>query len=197
MNFGILKNTRAQLLWIAHIRPSLYWMPSSDYVLSVALCVLNAQSPTATVSIYISTVLGCSRRNKRKYKVSPKDRLTLTDLHNVIFNKTGPTSASLWQTKMSDEPSVCMKAAVYYVVESKRSTSVVLFIYLWFIRVRRDAEPAEIRDRNGNGYRLSRTIRSLVLWKVYKLRYLHKCQNLSIVVTDMWSAASHSVTHAN
>jgi hypothetical protein len=87
---------------------------------------------------------------------------------------------------MSDEPSVCMKAAVYYVVETKRSTSVVLFIYLWFIRVRRDAEPAEIRtEQKWERLPLSRTIRSIILWRVYKLHYLHKCQNLSSVVTDM------------
>lgn len=34
---------------------------------------------------------------------------------------------------------------MFYVVAAKRSNSVVLLIYLWFIRVRRDAEPAEIR----------------------------------------------------
>jgi hypothetical protein len=46
---------------------------------------------------------------------------------------------------MSDEPCICMAAAMCYVVATKRSTSVVLFIYLWFIRVRRYGEPAEIR----------------------------------------------------
>ena len=71
--------------------------------------------------------------------------LTLTDLHSVIFHKTGPTAASLWQPKVTVEPSVCMTAAVCYVVAIKRSTSVVLFIYLWVISVRRDPEPAEIR----------------------------------------------------
>jgi hypothetical protein len=38
-----------------------------------------------------------------------------------------------------------MTAAVCYVVATKHSTSVVLFIHLWFIGVRRDAEPAEIQ----------------------------------------------------
>jgi len=73
-------------------------MPSSDYVLSVALCVLNAQSPTATVSIYTSAVLGCSRRDKRKQKVSPEDWLILTQERGLYISSTA-AAANIAETE--------------------------------------------------------------------------------------------------